>query len=41
MLLKTMVAVDGSFFAMAPRVAWALYNKPNAGYNKPNAANAQ
>jgi hypothetical protein len=37
MLLKTMVAVDGSFFAMAPRVAWALYNKPNAGYNKPNA----
>lgn len=29
-LLKTLTAVDGSFFAMAPRVAWALYNKPNA-----------
>lgn len=29
-LLKTLTAVDGSFFALAPRVAWALYNKPNA-----------
>jgi hypothetical protein len=28
-LLKTLTAVDGSFFALAPRVAWALYNKPN------------
>jgi hypothetical protein len=28
-LLKELVAVDGTFFAMAPRVAWALYNKPN------------
>jgi hypothetical protein len=28
-LLKSLTAVDGSFFAMAPRVAWALYNKPN------------
>ena len=29
-LLKTLTAVDGSFFALAPRVTWALYNKPNA-----------
>jgi hypothetical protein len=29
-LLKTLTAVDGSFFALAPRVAWALYNKPKA-----------
>lgn len=28
-LLKTLTAVDGSFFALAPRVAWALYTKPN------------
>lgn len=28
-LLKALVAVDGSFFTLAPRVAWALYNKPN------------
>jgi hypothetical protein len=28
-LLKTLTAVDGTFFALAPRVAWALYNKPN------------
>jgi len=27
-LLKNLTAVDGSFFSMAPRVAWALYNKP-------------
>lgn len=30
-LLKTLTAVDGSFFALAPRVAWALFNKANAG----------
>jgi len=29
-LLKMLVAVDGSFFTLAPRVAWALYNKPHA-----------
>jgi len=29
-LLNTLTAVDGTFFAMAPRVTWALYNKPNA-----------
>jgi hypothetical protein len=28
-LLNTLTAVDGTFFAMAPRVTWALYNKPN------------
>lgn len=37
-LLTTLTAVDGSFFALAPRVAWALYNKPNAkpSYRKGN-----
>ena len=29
-LLNALIAVDGTFFAMAPRVTWALYNKPNA-----------
>lgn len=28
-LLKTLTAVDGTFFTMAPRVAWAIYTKPN------------
>jgi len=28
-LLNTLTAVDGTFFAVAPRVAWAVYNKPN------------
>ena len=28
-LLKTLTAVDGSFFTLAPRVWWALYNKPS------------
>lgn len=27
-LLKNLTAVDGTFFAMAPRVWWAIYNKP-------------
>lgn len=30
-LLKKLTAVDGTFFALAPRVAWALFNKANAG----------
>lgn len=34
-LLKTLTAVDGSFFALAPRVAWALYNKPQAPATPP------
>lgn len=29
-LLKTLTAVDGSFFTLAPRVTWAIYNKPKA-----------
>jgi hypothetical protein len=37
-LLKTLTAVDGSFFAVAPRVAWALYNKPNAGPAAPKGS---
>jgi hypothetical protein len=28
-LLNALTAVDGTFFAVAPRVTWALYNKPN------------
>jgi hypothetical protein len=36
-LLKTLTAVDGSFFALAPRVAWALYNKPKARPSKGSA----
>ena len=28
-LTRKRLAVDGSFFALAPRVTWALYNKPN------------
>lgn len=28
-LLNALTAVDGTFFAVAPRVSWALYNKPN------------
>jgi hypothetical protein len=37
-LLKSLVAVDGSFFAMAPRVAWALYNKPNTPAESPKGS---
>ncbi len=37
-LLKSLVAVDGSFFAMAPRVAWALYNKPNTPAEPPKGS---
>ncbi|GAF83243.1 unnamed protein product, partial [marine sediment metagenome] len=28
-ITRQLLAVDGTFFAMAPRVAWALYSKPN------------
>jgi hypothetical protein len=34
-LLKTLTAVDGSFFTLAPRVWWALYNKPNPSARNP------
>jgi hypothetical protein len=37
-LLKTLTAVDGSFFSLAPRVAWALYNKPKAGRSAPKGS---
>jgi hypothetical protein len=30
-ITQQLLAVDGSFFAVAPRVAWAMYNKPNRG----------
>lgn len=40
-LLKTLVAVDGSFFALAPRVAWALFNKPNARSRRPRKGNVR
>ena len=33
-LTKKLLAVDGSFFAVAARIAWALYNK----FNNPDAA---
>lgn len=29
-LTQQLLAVDGSFFAVAPRIAWAVYNKPRA-----------
>jgi IS4 transposase len=28
---RELVAVDGSFFSVAPRIAWALYNHPDKG----------
>ena len=28
-VMRKLLAVDGTFFTMAPRVAWALYTKPN------------
>ena len=34
-LLTTLTAVDGSFFTLAPRVLWALYNKPNVTPRQP------
>jgi hypothetical protein len=34
-LTRKLLAVDGSFFALAPRVTWALYNQPNATPRQP------
>jgi len=34
-LTRKLLAVDGSFFALAPRVTWALYNKPHATPRQP------
>ena len=39
-LLKTLTAVDGTFFAMAPRVWWAIYNKPH-GCTTPGQGNVR
>jgi hypothetical protein len=36
-LLTTLTAVDGSFFQMAPRVVWAVYNKSNATLRQPRS----
>ncbi len=30
-MTQELLAVDGSFFAVAPRITWAVYNKPNMG----------
>ena len=38
-LLKTLTAVDGSFFQLAPRVWWALYRKPNGTPRQPRKQN--
>jgi hypothetical protein len=29
-IVKDLIAVDGTYFAVAARIAWALFNKPNA-----------
>ena len=34
-LTRKLLAVDGSFFGLAPRVTWALFNKPNATPRQP------
>lgn len=38
-LLKDLIAVDGTFFTVAARVAWALYTKPNAADAPPSKGN--
>ncbi len=35
---RRLLAVDGTFFTVAPRVAWAVYNKPNKTH-KPRKGN--
>jgi len=39
-LTGQLLAVDGTFFAVAPRVAWAVYNKPNTTH-KPRQGNVR
>lgn len=39
-LTRALTAVDGTFMAVAPRVAWALYNKPNSEH-KPRKGNVR
>ena len=31
-LVRDLIAADGSFFTVAPRVSWALHSKPNAAH---------
>ena len=40
-LVKDLIAVDGTFFAVAARVGWALYNKPNDPDAKPRRGNVR
>ena len=39
-LTKHLIAVDGTFFTVAARVAWAVYNKPNRKH-KPRKGNVR
>lgn len=38
-LLRKLLAVDGTFFTVAPRVLWALYSKPNGTARQPRQQN--
>lgn len=38
-LLRKLLAVDGTFFTLAPRVLWALYTKPNGTPRQPRKQN--
>jgi hypothetical protein len=38
-LLRKLLAVDGTFFTLAPRVLWALYTKPNGTARQPRQQN--
>jgi hypothetical protein len=38
-LLRKLLATDGTFFTLAPRVLWALYTKPNGTARQPRKQN--
>jgi len=38
-LTRTLLAVDGTFFTLAPRVLWAVYTKPNGTPRQPPKQN--
>jgi hypothetical protein len=38
-LVRKLLAVDGTFFTLAPRVLWALYTKPNGTARQPRKQN--
>jgi hypothetical protein len=38
-LVRKLLAVDGTFFTLAPRVLWALYTKPNGTPRQPRKQN--